>query len=309
MQTVAESITFNIGAKEGDPGTEWINKLREEIGAFENAEDFRDMHIICIENKSDNHKLQDFYGVTLALNVLREKAKAKILLYHVNPLSYITHQKPEIGLVLKHDNVFILEAPFTMEMLQNVFTSPKPVIETSYAITDEMGKYLSRLFHDLKYVKGWDESPVPAEDGRFVKIMQLAKSYFPTLKEKSDAEIVTFLKETKVDRPLVMKGRYLEGVYCDVEGTLLVDGKLNEKVVKALSYYWSEKKKITIWTDGDVDDIFTKLRMLGVPHSIVSKHDYAGATAEIVIDDMDEFSFAATTKIAAGEFIRVSDIQ
>ncbi len=307
VNLVSDTLKFEIGRSDDLETHERTKFLTELINGLENADMFKGFTIICAENNTDGHFMQNFYGVQIALSILRENPKAKIVLFHYSQLNLLIKHAPAIGLVNKHENVYLIRY-WDIKKLGDIFSQIKPAIETGYTTIDETNKYLRQLFHNLSHVYDLSQTELPKNNPRFDVIMANARSYFPGLKEKTDAEIVTFLKETKVERPLVKKGEYLDGVYCDAEGTLLVDGKLNDKVVKALVYYFTEGEKITIWTDGNLSEIFTKLRMMGVMHLIVSKHDYAGAKAKIVIDDMKEYEFSALTKISAEKFIHVSEI-
>lgn len=303
--SVSESMKFSLGVDPVD--LEWVTVLKKEIDAFPNAEDFREVHMICIENSADNNFLQNAYGVTIAMNMLRKDPKARILLYGVLPMQYLRKRRPEIDIVLKHENVRLMEMPFTLEALANVFQKPKEVLVEGYTVTDEAKKYLSEIFHDIKYIPNW-ESPEVYGNTKFQSIMEKVKGYFPSFVASDSAVIVEFLKSVSDSREEVMKGIKLSGVYCDVEGTILVEGQLNKSVVVKLQEYEQQGKTITLWSDGNIGELKLKLESLGVTYHLKSKFDHAGATAEIVIDDQDEYTFGARTKISAEKFINVSDL-
>lgn len=304
-----ETITFHLGKSKDEENKFMLDHFRETIARFDNAEDFRDAHIICAENDINGNYLQSCYGVTIAIDILRKDQNAKVILYSFLPSEFIRKQKPEIDLVLKHQNAFFMEAPFAKEKLAGIFKTDKSEMIGDYTAMDEAQKYLSQIFHDIKYVKNWETNPVPEDQAKFQKCMSLVRDYFPSFVDATDTEIVKFLQSVSESRPEVMKDQKLSGVYCDVEGTLLVDEKLNETVLTLLQKYETEGKTITIWTDGNIVEIEPKLRTLGITYPIKSKFDHAGAIAEIAIDDQDEFTFGARTKISAEKFIRVSDLK
>lgn len=268
-------------------------------------------HIILAENDINGNYLQVCYGVTIAIDILRKDPNAKVILYSFLPIEFVRKQKPEIDLVLKHQNAYWIKegAPFSEEQLSKVFETGKLyAIPGQYTATHEAQKYLSHIFHDIKYVKNWETNPAVEDQVKFQKCMNLIRDYFPSFVNATDTEIVKFLQTVSESRPEVMKGQRITGVYCDVEGTLLIDEKINETVLTLLQKYETEGKMITIWTDGDIAEIEPKLRTLGITYPIKSKFDHAGAIAEIAIDDQDEFTFGARTKISAEKFIRVSEL-
>ncbi len=302
---VSDSMQFSLGVDPVD--LEWVTVLKKKIDALPNAEDFRDVHMICIENSANGNHLQNAYGVTIAMNMLRKEPNAKILLYGVLPMEYLRRKKPEIDIVLKHDNVRLMEIPFRFEDLATAFQKPNEVSMQGYTATDEAKKYISHIFHDLKYVPNWD-TPAAYGNAKFQSIMEKVKEYFPSFAQCEPAIIIEFLKSVSDSREEVMKGVKLSGVYCDVEGTVLVEGKVNEKVVAMLARYEGQGKTIMLWSDGDIKVLAETLANLGITYPLTSKFDHAGAIAEIVIDDQDEFTFGARTKIAAETFLRAADI-
>ncbi len=306
METkVSESMQFLIYDREGS--ITWLNEFKEKIDTLPHAEDFRGAHIICNENKIGGNHLQNCHGVTIALEILRREPKAKVVLYGVLPMEYIRKRKPEIDVVLKHENARFIEMPFTPEAFGNVFRTAKDVPTPVYTVSDEAKKYLSHIFHDLKYVPSWD-SPEAYGNTKFQSIMEKVKEYFPSLAGEEPVVIIEFLKSVSDSREEVMKGVRLSGVYCDIEGTLLVDETLNLKVFATLKWYEEQGKSVTLWTDGDIQKLQPKIEAFGITYQIKSKFDHAGAIAEIVIDDQDEYTFSARTKISAEKFIQANAI-
>lgn len=77
----------------------------------------------------------------------------------------------------------------------------------------------------------------------------------------------------------------IPGVFCDIEGTLLIDGKINEKVLEMLKKY-STEKAVTIWTGGDAEGYQKELAKIGITgFPVLSKHIFSGCKVEIAIDD------------------------
>lgn len=309
--TVSDSLNFLL-----DEQTEYLKKeISEVIEKSPNAEDFREATFIFAESSRDSKSLQSIYGVELALDILRKNPKAKVILMSTFEIKTLRHLNDKIDLVMKYDNSRFFchlrdKEEFAKE-LQILFQEPKPERHISeFDVSKVAQNSLSHILHDLNYVENWQQ---PAKIGeqkldRFKECMQKAKNYFPGLCDCSDEEVVDFLitaKKSMTERKKVMSGEKISGVYCDVEGTLLCDGKLNSEVVQLLEKYAKQGKNITVWTDGNPKEIQEQLEALGAYYKVESKRDFAGALAEIVIDDMEEFAFSALTKISAKKFIRV----
>jgi hypothetical protein len=298
---LAETIKFFI-----NNGANWANDITDKIINFPNAEDFRGVNIIVVENSTNNHKLQQCYGIEIALEMLRKDPATKVILYGFLPIEYLQAKKPEIDIVLKYENARFIRAPFTMEDFADIFNQ-KNTIELTYTITDEIRRKLGVINHSLGHVKDISNPKPGYEVGEIASAIQMTKEYFPAVHHFSDLEVLQFLKSVSADREEIMKGQEISGVYCDVEGTILVNGDLNQSTIELLREYEQQGKKITIWTDGDIETLVATLTSLGFVYPLKSKFDYAGARAEIVIDDKDEYTFSAMTKISAKKFICVTD--
>lgn len=83
-----------------------------------------------------------------------------------------------------------------------------------------------------------------------------------------------------------------KGVFCDVDGTLvgILDGKLNEPLVKALQMLMDKRVPVYIITGGDTDVKAIKLQKLGVRGNLLAvrrKDDFAAYDLQVLIDDTD----------------------
>jgi hypothetical protein len=150
------------------------------------------------------------------------------------------------------------------------------------------------LQHDMKHAR--------REKGqKYADIITKARETFKFEASVPDEEVEQFILSTKAEFSNVSE-RELEGLYCDVEGTLIQnDGTLNLTVLDKLKKARAEGKKVTLWTGGDLGEVKRKIAdavaglnadgdeetvimISGI--EIVSKQDYAGATAEVIIDDL-----------------------
>ena len=135
-----------------------------------------------------------------------------------------------------------------------------------------------------------------------------ARKVFSMLSDRDDAYVLKFLNRASAARLEIRTGEDLTGIFCDIEGTLFTKGVLNEAILKFLHDYAAEGKEITLWTDGSISVIRPLLDANKIMYKIYAKRDFAGAIVEMAVDDMDEHSFSAVTKIYARKFIRARDI-
>lgn len=121
----------------------------------------------------------------------------------------------------------------------------------------------------------------------------------------TDEEVAMQIKNFKrKPKKSVFAGRYFEGIFCDVEGTLLIYGKVNEKMLKILQEN-EGKRPITLWTGGDLKKIQEILFENGITWKLVSKNNFTGAEVETAYDDETFSEFFEMYQIRAKEFIKV----
>lgn len=96
-----------------------------------------------------------------------------------------------------------------------------------------------------------------------------------------------------------------EGVFCDIEGTLLVQDRINPKVLTQLKEYEKQGKPIHLWTGGNVEEYEKKLLSKDIDYNLFSKNDFHGCDVEIIIDDLSQERFVEMYNITARKFIQV----
>lgn len=100
-------------------------------------------------------------------------------------------------------------------------------------------------------------------------------------------------------------GKFFPGVFCDLEGTLFVNGEVNAKLLERLKEL-SKTKPITLWTAGDIEEYRKKLISNGIVWKLVSKRDFFGAEVEFALDDLSYEIFQAEYGIKVGKFEQIS---
>ena len=267
--------------------------------------------IIAVENTLNGARMQDFSGIDMAYKMLINEPSKKIILYHVTPVEFLRKRNQKLDIILAKPNIRLLEMPFPIEKMVNAFESKSIEIDseaTKNALNEHIRGQLSGIWHDIK------KAPDPLNPGQgwqaemVAKGIQKAKELFSMLANKDNAFILKFLEEISAIREEVRKGENLTGIFCDMEGTLFTNGALNKTLLNFLHKQENDGKEIILWTDGNLSELQSLLDANNITYQFQAKRSFAGAIVEMAIDDMDEHSFTAITKIYAKKFTRVQDI-
>lgn len=138
--------------------------------------------------------------------------------------------------------------------------------------------------------------PFPTDPKKTVELLMIVKD------EISPSEMKAYLNEglTLKDQEITLDSldeninvsneakEVSKGLYVDVEGTLIVDGKLNEGVMETIKLYEGFGKEIIIFSGGSPDELTSRLRTLGLPEKylpVKSKKDFQGKILERLVDD------------------------
>lgn len=260
--------------------------------------------IVLAERKMTSNELrQNCNGVDEAHTHAMEKPEQNVLLVSFFTPQQLKKQKPETALFLQLENAFFAQIPLGKKIALTKNTDGHDQSIAANALV----RMVSTLNHTTqKYLDSTEESIADTLAIRLIEVKRV-QTYFPELQNLSAKAFITELKKLN-DRLLVtevMPGKEIPGVYCDIEGTLLVDGIPQESVLAMLQEYESQGVPVTIWTLGNVAELGTVIQQAGIHYPVRSKMDYTGAIAEIVIDNDSEETFRARTKITPKTFIRV----
>lgn len=228
-------------------------------------------------------------------------------------------QLKTIKILQANPNVVFLVLPASPKDWNNIsFQNNSPIkkisdseiIDATYKLNEW---YLQVIRHSLQPNKVKDPyHPVGDREKAYVnEAFEITQRYFPGL--DTITKMLDYVMHIPLDIPEPMRGKRVKGVYVDVDGTLIEyvpigsdkEGKqeLRMEVVELLKKYEQEWKEIIIWTGWDVKKKEKRLRELGITWPVVSKYDYAGATAEIVVDDTDKAAFMLQSKILPETYI------
>ena len=236
----------------------------------------------------------------------------------VIPLNYLRkmlYVGEDLDFLLSHEEVEFFDiAELTFhpeESLEKLRRSSKDFsyadsIKNSVALSK---KEVARCLGEIRHVIQWMEDPQNPKDDeerrRVALALSKAREYFPSLLSSDDKSVLEFIHTKEVDIPLVREGEELAGVFCDIDGTLLMNGKPNIEVLEMLKGYEAKGKAIMLWTLGNISETKATLSENGISYPLQNKLDFAGAVVEIAIDDEDRNSFFLKTRVHARQFIRV----
>jgi len=273
----------------------FMNSLKEDI-VKSDLSGLENSIIIDMNNFGENNgSSANTESIELAENLYRKNNQNKILLISTFTLGWMQKNFPEIDLLLAKENIKFLRFPFGRGALVLKLRETKNEENTGVQLQELNDKKINEVATRLMHIL--DREPQ--------KVMSEAKEYFPALVGKSDKEIIDFLQNIRQNVPEVMKGQNIEGVFCDIEGTLFNGEELNNSTLEKLKELEAQGKTITLWTDGDIGSLQTLLDKEGIKYPLMSKIDHAGASAEIVLDNDDQNTFSAKTKIFAKKFIKI----
>ena len=242
-------------------------------------------------------------GVTDALAHAESDAQQQVLLLSILPLEYVLEKKEDFALFLQLPNTFFGRIPLTQITLEKEVDAD--VIKMG--VIKSLAGLLRTLNHTTEKYLNADEDTIHGILAQRSVEVKRAQAHFSELQGLTGKEFITELKKLCTILPIqqAMPGKEISGVYCDIEGTLLIDGAIQEAILQQLHDFAAQGSQITIWTLGNVSEFEPIIRNAGIQYPVRSKMDYSGAIAEIVIDNDSEETFRAKTQITPKQFIRV----
>lgn len=283
-------------------GESYTSILQRDI-----AKEEGEFYLVCAEYQrpGTNDSLADFKGLDIALTL--DPEVHPIIFCSFMPESYFLKDEycNRFHALMAKKRTCFMRLPFTPEELvvkyKELLGDNKEVdtlaIEINRVETfeNEMGRILhsaqSHFNNDSSYAKE-----------RIAQAVSEAKKIGAT---GTDEEIALQIKNFKRQpKNSMFVGKYFPGIFCDIEGTLIVDGKVNISMLSTLQDR-ALSKPITLWTGGDTKEIQKILLENNITWKLVSKTDFAGAEVEIAYDDEEFWVFAKNYGIKVREFIQL----
>jgi len=253
-----------------------------------------DVVIVGANYKPDgrDHRV-DYNGIAVAEKAIKDGKKVILYSFETMPVLYLRQDFRRL-FAEHYDKVRFVRQPVTLAEYATAFDKPQfenPALRFVTKRKEDEMKVI-KLWHDIRY--------------RRTDVLNEAREYFGV--DGSDEEIEKLLaaKRGAIGTPhmqvLLAPNVFFPGVFCDVEGTYLIEGKVNEELRKELERYALEKP-VNLWTGGDVEKIAYAVGNVRFP--VLSKYDYRGAEVEIAIDDMPPEQFEREYGIKARQFRKV----
>ncbi len=199
----------------------------------------------------------------------------------------------------KYDDLFIafLQTKTPSEFLNRVVDDVRHIHSSTMIMG--LSRLIERYMGQDKAIKFLEKSLNRAE-GEFldlIELQEIAPDNFLAIIEKAHE---ARLKKTG-------NAKITAGVFCDVEGTLLIQGALNKPLANYLSCLHEKGVPVTIFTGGDIEKLTRELITRGFSEVLLpirKKDEFFGHCLEVLIDDTraDYQPFAAENFFLPEEF-------
>lgn len=299
-----------------------VGKLSREFNQMKFWKDFCQKHsdvevqIVVAEDCGD--AMQYFGGIDYALD--HRNPNLPLIIFSLVPIYVIIKKQfQKFMLLLSHSQVIFCdglsqENPFELEdgfdrLIKKVINKESHLAGLAYFSTQQKINDLSGIHHDINCL---DRLANPERCARAAKQARLKLGFIGTDDEVVD-QIIT--ENNKQVREVKLAGQNFPGIFCDVQGTLLLS---DDKTLNLPVYNWLKEQEklgftITIWTGGDTDKMATSLYSTDeflddqIQWPVVGKSAFAGASVEIAIDDQP-LNLKNDFAIEAKRLINVSEI-
>lgn len=270
-----------------------------------------ELFLVCAEYRgADNSKtLTDFFGLDFALTL--DRGDSPMIICSFMPEAYFLKNDELVHKFLAlmgQQRVCFMRIPFTPADLEEKFQElmedqrEDDLLATDLnnlaSYNDIMGTIQHRVsIHFRNEQKGSREAIASA----------VAEARERLGLTGSDEEIAMQIKNFRHggnQSPFI--GKFFPGVFCDIENTLLIDGKINSAMLEKLQEL-SKTKPIALWTGAtlDMQSIQEKLIECGITWKLVAKTAFNGAEVEIAYDDEEFEIFFDKYKVKVREYIQI----
>lgn len=281
----------------------FINGLNEQLKNEEGA-----VKLILAEYSEDGEHRLEFIGLKLALSQNPEELPI-ILTSFMSESDFLKmkdHSTKFQALMAKR-KIGFLQLPFTdqdfLAKYQELMSDEKveDILAVELEKIDDFQTQMGYIKHSISGYVNNPESDQAKEriakaliDGRNIGLLG------------TDSEVIEQIIGY-VYQPVPNKyfaGRFFAGVFCDIEGTLLVDNKVNGELLITLKEL-SKGRQITLWTGGNLREIKETLLKNKITWKLVPKSSFSGAEVEMAIDDEPYTVFHEKYGIEVKDFIQI----
>lgn len=243
---------------------------------------------VCFIPHGSGKRRVDRMGLEEALKY--EPAKNPIILYGFEDEKNLRKASDIFRKLMAMGRVGYIRCPVKLDEFKELALK----VITEQVVQDDLAKEIAEaerrdriirtLRHDISNIAGNKQRPPD-----YIELCQRAKKELNFCGSNDDVLNYILNFELKNHFKSIFAGKVLEGVFCDIDGTLLVkENFINQQVLSQLQEFEREGKSITIWTGGTVEDRRDILIDYGIFYKVVSKYDFEGCSVEIAIDDNPE---------------------
>lgn len=258
-----------------------------------------DLYIVCAEYKlTEKSHHTEFKGLEIAQEYASDPLKIVILMSFLSE-EQLFSKRPDLYGLLSFKNIGFLQLPTSIPeiiAMYGVLKRGEKKEDELKRITFEiemLDRTISILRHDLSYAQRDTE-----RKEKWIKQAQSA-GFSGTFDE-----MAAKVQEWKRSTAGRFEGKTLRGIFVDFQGTIVVNGKLNEKVLKIIKDLQSNRS-LCIISDSNLGEVHSILEKLGISYPILSKFELKGATLETVIDDLPQERFRKEYEIIPQQYIQV----
>lgn len=252
-------------------------------------------------NESISHQLSSYFGIQngynlypgipetyeIAEKIVDESVQVEVERERINNLNYIIKGVLEYNLD-KINKDSSSEYTFKPKSLEQ-----EALIKRKGEDLDEDLAEFCKSKNPIEYIKyvieNEREFPKNLEPEKIVELIDLARGHIgeEKLNDYTKKYMNGEIAENLIEKSMQAKNlkSFAEGIYVDVDGTLIQKNGLNQPL---MDYLISTSNNVTIFTNGDLEGKTKELRDLGVPEKFLpvkSKEQYRGILLEKVFDD------------------------
>jgi len=285
---------------------------------FDNGDDFATYYNNGNENKSGEVNLvyaesnrngarQELKGLDTALELTRSNSNPTIICSFL-PESYVASKfgNTYFALMAKK-RVGFLRLPFAPSVLLSKYQELMQIEKTEDLLSieiNQMSTFDSQMGTIQHCVSSYFRED--SERGRSAIAEAVVKARAVGA-IGTDEEIAIQIRDFKYRTGNnLFVGKFFPGIFCDIQNTLIKDGKVNEKMLGILQNF-SKTKPITLWTGAtlEIESIKADLVSHNILWRLIPKEILYGAEVEIAYDDEELLVLTERYGFKVRDFVKV----
>ena len=288
------------------PNTNWTKQLNDQL-----VNEAGKFFLVTAEYQGPDvygNEMDEFPGLDIAQKLNPEEAPI-ILCSILDESDFIKFDRhiQKFRAILARKRVGFLRLPFSSEELLEKYKELMAEQKTEDLLALELNKMseydkeMGSIQHSIISSSGYKLG-----DQRVSEAISKARSIGV---EGTDEEVFTIIKSFRHNSRGNKKfsGKFLPGVFCDIENTLIKNGAINTKMLEILKEH-SKTLPVTLWSGATLElpEIEKKLRGLNIFWKFLPKFVFDGAEVEMAYDDEDQETLLEKYGFTIRNFIKIS---